>query len=80
MSEAIKEPLRIVVLAILAWLLAGGIEWVVGMFGLPVDAMAQLTILLLLVLRGLDKWLHELGVERTTTRVVSPLVKGITRF
>ena len=82
MAEYIKEPLRIVVLALLAWLLAGGIEWVVGLFGLPLDAMAQLTILLLLILRGLDKYLHESSKVKPISKQRSGLlgVKGLTGF
>ena len=80
MSEAIKEPLRLVVLAVIAWALAGGLDYVVGLFGFPLDATMQLTALLLLILRGPDKWLHEKGKEWSTTRVDNKWVKGITRF
>jgi hypothetical protein len=67
--EAIKEPLRLLVLAVIPFLLEYfgkiGTEW---------------AIVLVIILRFVDKYVHELGVEQSTTKVESPLVTGITRF
>jgi hypothetical protein len=67
--EAIKEPLRWLVLAIIpfgiAYFTELGYEW---------------AGLLVLILRVIDKYLHEVGKEQTTEKVESPLLKGLTRF
>jgi len=67
--ESLKEPLRIILLAILAWLLAGGIEFILGLFTIDAEIRLQLTGLLLLILRAVDKYVHN-TID----------VKGITRF
>lgn len=63
--EAIKEPLRLLVLAVIPfaamYFTELGTEW---------------ALLIVVVLRFIDRYLHELGKE--TNREV--LVKGITRF
>lgn len=55
--EAIKEPLREAVLAIIPFVL-------VALEKIP----AVWAILLYAVLRGLDKFLHEAGIKRGLTR------------
>jgi hypothetical protein len=67
--ESLKEPLRIILLAILAWLLAGGIEFILGLFTIDAEIRLQLTGLLILILRAVDKYVHN-TID----------VKGITRF
>ena len=63
--EAAKEPLRLLVLAIIpfaiAWANGGGYEW---------------AGIMVVVLRGLDKFLHEIGKEKEN----EGLIKGLTRF
>ena len=67
--EAIKEPLRLLVLAVIPFLLvwAGTID-------------TQWGVILTVVLRFVDKYVHELGVEQSTKTKESPLVTGLTRF
>lgn len=67
--EAVKEPLRLLVLAIIPLT-------VVYVNGLPYE-WAGVAIL---VLRLIDKLMHLVGKELSTGKVVSPLVKGLTRF
>jgi hypothetical protein len=67
--EALKELLRVIVLAIIpnliASLEAGELDWRVLIMTLSIAA-----------LRAVDKWLHVLGkVDEDPT-----LIKGITRF
>ena len=63
--NAVKEPLRLLVLAVLPFAIAYfsnlGYEW---------------AVLVVLVLRGLDKLLHEYGKASKN----DILVKGLTRF
>ena len=63
--EAAKEPLRLLVLAIIpfaiAWANGGGYE---------------LAGIMVVVLRGLDKFIHEIGKEKEN----EGLIKGLTRF
>ena len=67
--EAIKEPLRLLVLAIipLGLVYAQGLsyEWAVG---------------LVFILRFIDKMLHLAGQELSTKKDESILLKGLTRF
>lgn len=68
-----KEFLRVVVLAVIPLIIAGldtGIfDWrIIGTVG----AIAGL--------RFIDKYLHEVGKERSTARKESILLKGLTRF
>ena len=65
--KAVKEPLRLVVLGLIGWLITelSGAE-----------NQEQWVAVLLLVLRFADKWLHEYG-KRTNN---ANLTKAITRF
>ena len=63
--EAVKEPLRLLVLAVIPF----GIAW---LGGLPYEWAVVATV----ALKFLDKFVHQLG--KNTDRV--GLVKGITRF
>ncbi len=67
--EAVKEPLRLLVLAVIPFLLVylGAIN-------------AEWAAVLILVLRFIDKYLHELGKEESTKTEESTLLKGLTRF
>ena len=67
--KAVKEPLRLLVLAVVPF----GIAYFMGI-------EAQWAITATVVLRFIDKYLHEVGKEQSTEREESPLVKGITRF
>lgn len=81
--EAIKEPIRYLVLAVLSWLLtAGVVAQLVEQLGGSLDVQTRALIVagLLAVLRGVDKYLHELGKEKSTARTQSNLVGGLTRF
>ena len=64
--EAIKEPLREIVLATIPGIL-------VYLQTIP----AEWALVLYLVLRGLDSYLHEAGKEIPGD---NPLLKGMTRF
>ena len=66
---ALKEPLRLFVLALIP-------------FGLVYfsDLPADWAVMTVVVLRFLYKWLHEIGKARTTARVESKLLTGLTRF
>ena len=65
--EAVKEPLRLLVLAVIPFALAylNTISY-------------QWATIALLVLRGLDKFLHEVGKKEGS--INTNLVKGLTRF
>ncbi len=67
--EAIKEPLRLLVLAVIPLAISYFSElnfsWVVPA---------------VFILRFIDKYLHELGKSQSTTRKTSRLVTGLTRF
>ena len=67
--KAVKEPLRLLVLAVLpfgvAYFSELNYEW---------------AVLAVVVLRFVDKYLHEIGKARTTAKEESPLLKGLTRF
>jgi hypothetical protein len=64
--EAVKEPLRLLVLGIIAWLIT---------YVLPgVDT--QWSIPLIVLLRFIDKWLHEAGKASDN----ATLIRGITQF
>jgi len=67
--DAIKEPLREILLAALPGVLA-----YLGTLN------AQWAITLYLVLRFIDSWLHEKGKIDSTPKVDSPLLIGLTRF
>lgn len=71
--KAAKEFGRVVVLAVIPVVIAG-IE------GGVVDWKVIGTVAAVAALRFIDKLLHEYGVEKSTPRKESPLVKGITRF
>ena len=63
--EALKEPLRLVVLAIIPF----GIVYAQGLD-------YQYALYAVIVLRFIDKWLHEIGKAQKK----EALVKGLTRF
>lgn len=67
--EAIKEPLREIVLAALPGLLAylGTLD-------------AQWAVLLYIILRAVDSVLHEYGKARSTAKEQSIYTLGLTRF
>jgi hypothetical protein len=67
--EAVKEPLRELVLAAIPGLLA-----YLGTVSAP------WAIVLYAALRTLDSYLHELGKENSTKTKKSPLLTGLTRF
>ena len=67
--KAAKEPLRLLVLALIPFALVY-LETI----------SAEWAVVLLFVLRFVDKWMHEAGKAKSTARVESKLVKGLTRF
>lgn len=67
--NAVKEPLRLFVLAIIPFGVAYFTE---------IDA--QWAIMATVILRFIDKWMHEVGKTRSTARSESNLVTGLTRF
>lgn len=67
--SAIKEPARLLVLAIVPFVIA---------YFANIDT--QWAITATVVLRFADSWLHEIGKLQSTRTIESPLVKGITRF
>jgi hypothetical protein len=67
--EAVKEPLRLLVLAL--------IPFAITYFAsLPYEWAVLATV----VLRFIDKLMHELGKEFSTKTEESSLLKGLTRF
>jgi hypothetical protein len=69
-AAAVKEALRLGLIAAISFLISFGLKYVGG---LPQD---QTTIILTFVLKGLDKWMHEHGKATDNTQ----LAGGITRF
>ena len=67
--EAVKEPLRLLVLAVIPFGVAYFTE-------LDYQWATFITILL----RWADSYLHEMGKELSTKKEESVLLKGITRF
>lgn len=65
--EAVKEPLRLLVLAIISWLIT---------YVIPGVQDPTWNAILILVLRFADKWLHEFGKDAKN----DALKLGITRF
>lgn len=63
--EAVKEPLRLLVLAV--------IPFAVAYF---VSLPYQWAVVVVMVLRFVDKYLHEVGKDKKD----ASLVKGLTRF
>lgn len=81
--ESIKELGRLVSLAIVSFLLTGGLEIVLKVFGTSMTPEQFLiaTGLLTSVLKAVDKWLHLKGQEiEEVTGGVSKLTTGLTRF
>jgi len=83
--EAIKEPLRYLLMAVVSYLLTEGVlnTILIRVFGTQLDAtaVALITGLLIAVLRGIDKYLHEVGlIKEEATGLTSSLTKGLTRF
>lgn len=76
--EAIKEPLRLMALALVSWLLSEGVGAILRAYGGQLSAEVQLVIVGVLtsLLRGIDKYLHELGKETDN----ATLTKGLTQF
>lgn len=63
----VKEPLRLVILGLLSW----------GLIELSsIENPEQWMVVLMLVLRSADKWLHELGKATNN----SLMTRGITQF
>ncbi len=78
--EALKEPLRLLVLAFVDYLLVDGIlDGVLGIVRDPGTKMA-LKAGLLMALRFVDAYLHQLGKELSTKKSESWLLKGLVRF
>lgn len=65
--EALKEPGRILFLALITWAIT---------FIVPQVSNPTWSAIILLVLRGIDSYLHELGKETGSTT----LTRGITQF
>ncbi|GAH42153.1 unnamed protein product [marine sediment metagenome] len=75
-KKALLEVGRVIVLGVIAWLITGGLDLLLGSVEVDPVLKVQITALLLLILKGLDKWLHEKGKDENKDK----LVKGITRF
>lgn len=76
--EAVKEPLRLMALALVSWLITEGVGLALKAFGAQLTPEVQLIITgaLISLLRGLDKYLHELGKENGD----AVMTKGLVRF
>jgi hypothetical protein len=78
--EAIKEPLRYILIAVVSYLLTETVieQVILLVFGAGIDPATKLMItgLLTALLRGIDKWLHEIGLDKGP----DSLIKGLTRF
>jgi hypothetical protein len=80
--EAFREMGRYILLGIVAWLLAGGIEVLLGFFEatLSFEIRSVIITLLTIALRGVDKYMHLEGKSQSTIERESILLKGLTRF
>lgn len=81
--ESIKEGGRVILLAVVSFLLTGGADAILNKFGANMDSGTKLIAsgLLMTVLRSIDKYMHEAGVEREEkTGKDSKLTKGLTQF
>ena len=78
LKEAIKEPGRLVLLAVVSWLLTEGATLIVNRLGGQLSSETKMIVtgLLISTLRGVDAYLHELGKEMSNEN----LTKGLTRF
>jgi hypothetical protein len=80
--EALKEMGRYIILGIIAWLLAGGIEILLGFFqtSLSFETRSIIITLFTIVLRGVDKYMHRVAVEEVAKDRNEGLlgVRGIT--
>jgi hypothetical protein len=65
--EAVKEPLRLLLLALITWLIT---------YIIPGVQDPTWNAVLLLVLRFIDKWLHEWG--KATENTIA--TRGLTQF
>lgn len=76
--EALKEPARLMLLAFYSWLLTEGVRLAVVAFGSRLDPSIQLFMIsgLLATLKGVDKYIHDLGKDSQNDN----LIKGLTRF
>lgn len=78
--EALKEGARVVFLALISYLLTEGVAALIldAIVGTKIDPMmkAQITGLLVIGLRALDKYLHEIGKDSGNDK----LAGGLTRF
>jgi hypothetical protein len=77
--EAIKEPTRYIGLGIVSYLITEGVSLLVDLvFGTKVDTTVKLFVIGILTnaLRGIDKWLHEVGKATDNAN----LTLGLTRF
>jgi hypothetical protein len=76
--EAIKEPLRLMALALVSWLITEGVSALLKAIGGQLTPEMQLVVAgaLVSLLRGLDKYLHEVGKENGDAN----LTKGLVRF
>jgi hypothetical protein len=64
-KEALKEGLRVIVLALVSWLLTDGVlVLLLGGFNLPETIRVQIVLVLTILLRSVDKWLHERAEEK----------------
>ena len=70
-QQAIKEGLRLALIAFASYVVSFGINYVTGM------PETQTTIVLTFFLRSFDKWLHEYGKTKGDD---SKLIGGLTRF
>ena len=79
MLNLLKEVGRIILLAVVSWLLTEGVlDVVLNAFGVDLSPEIKLAIIGIstTVLKGIDRQLHELGKEFGS----DSLVKGLTRF
>ncbi len=77
--EGLKEGLRLILIGVVSWLLSFGLlDYLVGtLLGTRIPAEVRVQIMggLIVILKGVDKFLHEVGkVEKNR------LVTGLTRF
>jgi len=84
--EAIKAPLRQGLLFFYAFAIDFVFKFVTSKLGFEFTAEQKIQIsaygtpLVYAILSFVDKWLHEIGKERSTKKEVSKLVLGIARF
>lgn len=77
--ESAKEFSRIVLFAVVSWLLTEGVlDWLFSIFGGSLDPVSKIQLIgfSTMILRTVDKYMHEKGKETGNEN----LIMGLSRF